>query len=140
MMFFFMYRGFVQYNKVQEGWSKIKSLFVIQLACVIYMLIHEFTTKSVAGYFLIVLFTTYGLFLTFSVILDSMQDKETAARRDGIHGYNFFFRVGMHTMTAVFALMSLGIKGCDPVLFPDAFVSLSVYIAFYTLFTLYLHR
>jgi hypothetical protein len=74
MMFFIMYRGFVEYNKVQEGWSKIKSLFVIQLACVIYMLIHEFTTKSVAGYFLIVLFTTYGLFLTFSVILDSMQD------------------------------------------------------------------
>jgi hypothetical protein len=46
----------------------------------------------------------------------------------------------MHTMTAVFALMSFGIKGCDPVLFPDAFLSLAVYIAFYTLFTLYLHR
>ena len=29
MMFFFMYRGFVEYNKVQEGWSKIKTLFVI---------------------------------------------------------------------------------------------------------------
>lgn len=104
------------------------------------MLIHEFTTKSVAGYYLIVLFTTYGLFLTFSVILDSMQDQETADRRDGIHGYNFLFRVGMHTMTVVLAAMSFWIKGCSPTLFPDAFVGLAVYIAFYTLFTLYLHR
>jgi hypothetical protein len=42
------------------------------------MLIHEFTTKSVAGYYLILLLTTYGNFLTLSVIMDSMIDDETA--------------------------------------------------------------
>lgn len=103
------------------------------------MLVHEFTTKSVAGYFLIVLFTIYGLFLTFSVILDSMQDEETAARRDGVHGFNFVLRVGMHAMTAVLAVASFWIKGCSPTLFPDAFLALAVYNLFYTASTLYLH-
>ena len=42
------------------------------------MLIHEFTTKSVAGYYLILLLTTSGNFLTLSVIMDSMIDDETA--------------------------------------------------------------
>lgn len=113
MMMYFMYHGFIEYNKVQKGPSKIKGLFIIQLGCVIYLLIHEFTTKSVAGYYLILLLTTYGNFLTFSVIMDSMIDSETNNRRDGIHGFNFFFRVGMHLLTAILGAISIFMDGCS---------------------------
>ena len=71
MMFFFMYRGFKCYNKVTTGWSKVKTLFVVQAFCVSYLGFHEFTGRSIKGFYLILLFTSYGLFLTFSVVVDS---------------------------------------------------------------------
>lgn len=96
--------GFIQYNRVQKGWSKVKLLFLVQLATVLFFCIHEFTNKTIRGYFLIFVMTSYGMFLTFGVVFDGMQDEETKARRDRMHGLDFIFRVSMHAATAVLFL------------------------------------
>ena len=107
-----MFRGFRLFNRVQEGWSKVKTLFVIQSLTVVYLLVHEFTTKSVAGYFLLMTLVSYGSFLTFSVMIDSMQDDEMANRKDGIHLVNKIYRVAMHLGFILLAISSLYIEGC----------------------------
>jgi hypothetical protein len=115
------------YGRVQSGWSKVKTLFVIQLATLLFLDLHEFWFKTVTGYFLILVLVTYGMFLTFSVIIDSMQDDATAARTDGIHLVNKVFRVVMHTWFVALFVLGQFIDGCSPTLFPTIFIQAGLF-------------
>ena len=68
---YFMYLGFTNYQKVQEGMSKVKGLFIIQLLVVLYLLYVTYRGETVTDYYLILLFTHYGQFLTTSAVIDS---------------------------------------------------------------------
>ena len=68
---YFMYLGFKNYQKVQEGMSKVKGLFIIQFLVVLYLLYATFKGATVLNFYVILLFTHYGHFLTFSVVIDS---------------------------------------------------------------------
>lgn len=73
--------------------------------------------------------TSYGMFLTFAVLIESMQDENTAARRDGIYGFDYIFRICMHFATAL--LFALGIFvpiKCSVHLFPDIFTAAAIYV------------
>ena len=71
MMTLYMCLGIYNYNKVLKGWSKVKTLFVLQTITILYLAINEFTHRHIHGIFLIYLFTQYSLFLTFCLVLDS---------------------------------------------------------------------
>jgi hypothetical protein len=137
--FVWMYRGFTLYGRVQEGWSKVKTLFVIQLITVAFIDLHEFWLKNVTGYFLILMCVTYGLFLTFSVMVDSMQDDDTAARTDGIHLLNKIHRAIMHIWFLVLFVRGQFIEGCYPVLFPVIFKQIGLFSLFNAVYFLFLY-
>merc|ERR1712203_1075705 len=72
MMTTYMIIGIHNYNKLQPGWSKVKSLFVLQTVTIVYLLVNEFTHRHISGIFIILLFTQYCMFLTFCLVIDSM--------------------------------------------------------------------
>ena len=91
--------------------------------------IHEFTNKTIRGYFIIFVMTSYGMFLTFGVVFDGMQDEATKARRDGMYGLDFIFRVSMHVATAaLFLSVFFDDLTCTSELFPDSFTFAAVYV------------
>ena len=57
MMTLYMCLGIYNYNKVLKGWSKVKTLFVLQTITILYLAINEFTHRHIHGIFLIYLFT-----------------------------------------------------------------------------------
>lgn len=134
-----MYLGFKAYNRVQEGWSKVKTLFTIQIGVVIYLIWHELNSRSIPGYFLILSLTAYMQFLTLSVIIDSMVDNETAARTGGIHTKNLVFRVFMHLGFVALFIVSFQITGCSVNLFPPQFIFVALYTLANAAFALYLY-
>ena len=71
MMMYFMYLGFTNYQKVQEGMSKVKGLFIIQFLVVLFLLFVTFKGATVTDFYVILLLTHYGYFLSFSVVIDS---------------------------------------------------------------------
>lgn len=71
MMTVYMCIGIYHYNKVLKGWSKVKTLFILQTITIVYLAVNEFTHRHIHGIFLIYLFTQYSLFLTFCLVLDS---------------------------------------------------------------------
>lgn len=139
-MITWMVRGFKLYNRVQDGWSKVKTLFIIQLLTVIYLLVHEFTTKSVGGYFLLVVLVSYGMFLTYSVVIDSMLEPNDDEKTDGIHLVNKVYRIFMHISTALLALSAYLIDGCRLQIFPPEFFFVALYSFVNAGFTHYLHK
>jgi hypothetical protein len=112
-MFYWMYIGFKLYNQAQQGWSKVKLLLVIHFMSIIYVFYHDMTSRSVEGYFILLAWATYSGFLTYSVVIDSMQDTETAKRIDGIHGWNRLFRILMHSMMLLIVIYSLTTLNCS---------------------------
>jgi hypothetical protein len=72
MMTCYMVIGVKAYYKLQPGWSKHKSLFVMQTAIILYLLVNEFHHRHINGLFMILLFTQYSLFITFNLVVDSM--------------------------------------------------------------------
>lgn len=103
------------------------------------MILHEFTTKSVAGYYLLITFVSYGSFLTFSVMIDSMLDEETAAQTNGIHLVNKFYRISMHIGAIVLVAQSYFINGCREEIYPHSFLWVAIYTLVNAAFTHYLH-
>ena len=73
---YFMYIGFTNYQKVQEGMSKVKGLFIIQFLVVLFLLFVSSKGAKVTDFYVILLLTHYGYFLSFSVVIDSCQDEE----------------------------------------------------------------
>ena len=72
LMTIYMIIGVRNYNRLIEGWSKVKSLFVFQTVIIVYLVTNEFTHRHIQGIFLVLLFTQYSLFLTFCIVIDSM--------------------------------------------------------------------
>ena len=122
-MFFFMWRGLRGYNKVQPNWSKTKSMFVVQTIAVVYLEVNEFTGRNIRGFYLILIWTSYSLFLTFSITLDSCQTKAQLDNKNGcIRSFNWIYRVLMHLVTFLLLLGTLTIKPCDDELYPHMFI------------------
>ena len=97
------------------------------------------TSRSVAGSFILVGWTSYSSFLTYAVVIDSMQDEATAARTDGIHWWNRAFRYAMHTMMFLIFIYSLNMKSCSDRLVPIEFNFLAIFVFINAAFMLYLH-
>ena len=57
MMTIYMIIGIKNYNRLVDGWSKIKSLFVFQAVIIVYLVVNEFTHRHVSGIFIVLLFT-----------------------------------------------------------------------------------
>ena len=70
-MAIYMVIGVRHYNRVQIGWTWTKSLFVMQTFIIAYLVIFEFGQKRIQGMFVILLLTSYGMFLTFCIVVDS---------------------------------------------------------------------
>jgi hypothetical protein len=70
-MMIYMVIGVRLYSKVEFGWSWTKSLFVLQTFIIVYMVVFEFGPKKIQGMFVILLLTSYGMFLTFCIVIDS---------------------------------------------------------------------
>ena len=68
---YYMIVGVRAYSKIRPFWTKRKTLFVFQTIAIIYLLINEFTGRSIVGFYLILIFSQYSLFLVFSIVVDS---------------------------------------------------------------------
>ena len=51
--------------------SKVKGLFIIQFLVVLFLLFVTFKGATVTDFYVILLLTHYGYFLSFSVVIDS---------------------------------------------------------------------
>jgi hypothetical protein len=85
-MTIYMVIGIRNYNRLQPGWSKVKSLFIFQTFCIVYLLINEFVHRHISGLFLILLFTQYSMFMAFCIVMDSCiteaDDLQTSWKND----------------------------------------------------------
>ena len=124
MMTVYMVIGIVNYNKLQPFWTKTKTLFVVQTIAVIYLEVNEFIGRNIRGFYLILIFTSYSLFLTFSLVVDSCQTVADDEKQSEIHIANKIYRVSMHFMTIVLFCGTFTIKECDNRIYPAMFVCL----------------
>ena len=78
-------------------------------------------------------------FLTFSVLIDSMLNDETAKRWDGIHLQSKLHRIFMHLGALSLFIFSFFIPSCNVELFPHAFNLVAAYTLINALFIIYLY-
>ena len=71
-MTMYMILGVRFYGKIQRRLSKVMLLFIFQTVIIFYLVINEFTHRHLQGIFIVLLFTQYSLFITFSLVVDSM--------------------------------------------------------------------
>jgi len=130
MMTFFMIIGIKNYNKLQAGWSKIKTLFVVQFAIIVYLVVNEFTHRHISGLFLVLLFTQYTLFLTFCLVVDSMLTKHQDEKIDDskLRQFNKIFRVAMHMITFGLFVSTFWMKDCNSSIYPKNFIAVVIII------------
>ncbi len=141
MMTIYMIIGIRNYNKLQPGWSKTKSLFVLQFFIICYLVINEFTGRHIVGLFLILLFTQYTLFLTFCLVIDSMMtSKQDEKINDSkLRLFNKIFRISMHLITLGLFASSFFIKSCQDSIYPANFVAVVSIIFIHQIYDLFLH-
>jgi len=114
--------GIRAYSSIRPYWTKRKTLFVFQTVAIVYLLINEFTGRSIVGFYLILIFSQYSLFLVFSIVVDSCY---TNANREGtskMHYANTIYRAGMHIATWTLFALTFTIKPCDDHVYPIIFV------------------
>ena len=140
MMTVYMIIGIRNYNKVIKGWSKVKSLFVLQTFVILYLAINEFTHRHIHGIFLIYLFTQYSLFLTFCLMIDSCVTEEQEQNWTQSKGliFNRVYRVFMHTVTFTLFIMSFFMKDCDERIYPFNFLTVTCIILTHQIYDFYL--
>ena len=122
MMTIYMIIGIRAYSKIQPQWTKTKSLFVVQTVAVVYLEVNEFTGRNIRGFYLILIFTSYSLFLTFSLVVDSCQTSADDEKQSDIHIVNKIYRISMHVITLALFCGTFTIKECDQQIYPTMFV------------------
>ena len=73
---------------------------------------------------MILLFTQYSLFLTFSLVVDSCQTKADDTKQGEIHIANKIYRICMHVMTVILFLGTFTINECSIRIYPAMFMCL----------------
>ena len=76
LMTMYMIMGFRAYSKVITGWCRQKTLFMIEIGIIAYLIVNEFNHRHINGMFFILLFAQWTLFVTFNIVVDSMMTNE----------------------------------------------------------------
>ena len=137
---YYMVRGVRAYSSIRPYWTKRKTLFVFQTVAIVYLLVNEFTGRSIVGFYLILIFSQYSLFLVFSIVVDSCF---TTANREGtskLHYANKIYRAGMHIATWTLFALSFTIKPCDVHVYPLIFIGVVAIILTHQIFDLVMYK
>ena len=134
--------GIRNYNRLQPGWSKVKSLFIFQTFCIVYLLINEFTHRHISGLFLILLFTQYSMFMAFCIVIDSCiteaDDHNTSWKTDKLKCFNKVFRYICHLTTFGLFVSTFFMKNCNTSIYPANFVAVVILILAHQVYDVYL--
>ena len=130
MMTIYMIIGVKNYNRLIEGWSKVKSLFVFQTVIIVYLVTNEFTHRHISGIFIVLLFTQYSLFLTFCIVIDSMiSPTQDANNKDSkMRLFNKIFRICMHTISLALFISTFWMVDCYQDIYPANFIAVTCII------------
>ena len=79
----------------------------MQFCIVTYVLVNEFIHKSLLGIFLMLAFSHYINFLTFTLVVDSCQTEELDAKRTKSRVFNSCFRLLMRVSQIAFILIAM---------------------------------
>ena len=112
MMTIYLIIGIRAYNKVQNHWSVTKTLFCLQSVVVALLVVLEFTTKAIQGMYLIILGSSYCMFLTKCIVVDSCLTPECRKRRDSMYRSYRIFRAIIHTLSAFLFVSVFWMHGC----------------------------
>ena len=88
----------------------------------VYLAINEFTGRSIIGFYLILIFCSYSLFLTFSLVVDSCQTSWDDEKKDSMHISSKIYRVSMHLITFSLFCGTFFIQPCTSDIYPYMFI------------------
>ena len=139
-MTIFMIIGAIGYRKVNKGWSKVKSLFCIQLVIIFYLLINEFTDRNFRGIFFILLGAQWSYFITFSLVIDSCItiEADENINQDKLKTFNWYFRLVNHLLTLGLFTTIFYVTDCNEKVYPPNFTLLIFLILLHQVYDVYL--
>ena len=141
MMTIYMIIGVRNYNKLIDGWSKVKSLFVFQTVIICYLVVNEFTHRHISGIYLVLLFTQYSLFLTFCLVVDSMitSDQDANIKDSKLRLFNKVFRICMHLITLGLFISTFFMKDCHSEIYPINFIAVVSIVLIHQVYDVFLY-
>ena len=106
------------------------------------MIVNEFFHKSFQGLFIILVFTQWSYFLTFSLVIDSMitEEDDRNLTSDKLKTFNLVFRLIMHLMSFGLFISIFFVENCYSPVYPVNFVCLVGLIFVHQVYDIYLIR
>jgi len=140
-MLFYFFIGMHNYHKIQTGfWSHQKSLFTFQLAMIAYLVIFEYTKSYTQGLYVILLGTSFSMFWTFAIVMDSCRTPEDLKSWKGKYLITKLFRYGMIIGNAALLCQVFWMNGCATTVYPRAYLFLMLTILAHQIYDLVLYR
>lgn len=132
--------GWKYYNRVQIGWSWTKTLFVFEMIIVVYMVIFEFGPNRTNGFYVMLVMTSYFMFWTFCIVIDSCRTEADKNRKDCANLMNKIFRWTMHAATLVLLVSVIWMPDCTESIYPWNYLACMIIVFFHQMYDLFLFR
>ena len=104
------------------------------------MVVFELTGRYIKGLYVILLGTSYAMFLTFCIVIDSCHTKEDKKKCYGSFLINKVFRIFMHTVCIGLLLAVFFIPGCNKKIYPKGFIAVMFVILIHQVYDLFLYN